>query len=173
MTSPNASTLTEGRDLMGELQIRRDPPRPFLCLGGVIRQDNISIVMNSLIERFAVAAAGLAGLGPQVALYHPQGRDPFGADGEPCWLGRELTAPLDAPAGLLLNWTPGGAIATLIHHGAYEQMLQTHFALHRAVTLIGRKLIGPNWERYEPGNDPSGHPSELRTEVCYLISEPI
>ncbi len=168
MISSTVTTSTEGHDLMSELQIRHDPPRPFLCLSGVIRQDNIANVMNSLIERFSSAAAGLVGLGLQVALYHPQGRNPFGLDGEPCWLGRELSAPLDAPAGLLLNWTPGGATATLIHHGAYERMLETHFALHRAVKSIGRKLIGPNWERYGPSNDPS----ELRTEVCYLLSEP-
>ena len=168
MTTPTATTSAEGQDLTSELHIRRDPPRPFLCLSGVIRRDNIPTVMNSLIERFSSAATALAGLGPQVALYHPQGRDPFGPDGEPCWLGRELSAALDAPAGLLLNWTPGGATATLIHHGAYERMLETHFALHRAVKSIGRKLIGPNWERYGPSNDPSG----LRTEVCYLLSEP-
>ena len=169
MTSPSATTSTEGRDLISKLHIRRDPPRPFLCLSGVIRQDNIPHVMNNLIERFSLAAAGLAGLGPQVALYHPQGRDPFGSDGEPCWLGRELSAPLDAPAGLLLNWTPGGAIAMLVHHGAYERMLETHFALHRAVKSIGRELVGPNWERYGPSNNDQ---SELRTEVCYLLTEP-
>ena len=168
MTTPTATTSTEGRDRTNELLIRRDPPRPFVCLSGVIRRDNIPSVMNSLIERFSLAAASLAGLGPQVALYHPQGRDPFGPDGEPCWLGRELSAPLDAPAGLLHNWTPGGAIAMLVHHGAYERMLETHFALHRAVKSRGRELIGPNWERYGPSNDPS----ELRTEVCYLLSEP-
>lgn len=153
---------------MPELVIRHDPPRPFLCLAGVIHRNDIAERVGALITRFSEVAAGVPHLGPQIALYHPQGRDPFGPDGEPFWLGREVTAPLDAPAGLQMNWTPGGDVAVLVHEGAYEHMLDTHFALHRGVAEHRRKLIGPNWERYGAAAD---DPAQLRTEVCYLLEQ--
>lgn len=151
---------------MLELVIRHDPPRPFLCLAGVIHRDDIPERIGALIALFSQVAASVPHLGSQVALYHPQGHDPFGPDGEPFWLGRELLAPLDAPAGLQMNWTPGGDVAVLVHEGPYEHMLKTHFALHRAVAERGRDLIGPNWERY---SDASNDQANLRTEVCYLL----
>lgn len=151
---------------MPDLVIRHDPPRPFLCLAGVIHRDDIAERIGALIARFSEVAASVPHLGSQIALYHPQGRDPFGSDGEPVWLGRELLAPLNAPAGLQMNWTPGGDVAVLVHEGPYEHMLRTHFALHRAVAEHERKLIGPNWERYGNASDDQ---AKLRTEVCYLL----
>lgn len=150
------------------LSIRRDPPRPFLCVAGLIYRDDIAGPINAAISRFASLSTALDGLGPQIALYHPQGRDPFGPNGEPFWMGRELHENMDAPAGLQRNWTPGGDAAVAIHHGAYDRMLDTHFALHRAVELAGRKLVGPNWERYGP--EQKGQ-TELQTEVCYLLAD--
>jgi hypothetical protein len=151
---------------MPELVIRHDPPRPFLCLAGVIHGHDIAERIGALVAHFSQLAANVPHLGSQVALYHPQGRDPFGSDGEPFWLGRELLASLDAPAGLQMNWTPGGEVAVLLHEGAYEHMLTTHFALHRAVAEHGCKLIGPNWERYV---SVSSERAKLCTEVCYLL----
>lgn len=153
---------------MPELKIRYDAPRLFVCLSGSIYRDDIAGPINAAIERFAQVTSDLMNLGRQIALYHPQGRDPFGPNGEPFWLGRELPAPLDAPKGLQLNWTPGGNVAVLVHEGAYEQMLATHVALHHAVAAGGRELIGPNWERYGPEG---GDPANFRTEVCYLLAD--
>ena len=150
---------------MSERVIRCDPARPFLCLAGVIEHDDIAVRVETLLALFAELSANVPHLGTQIALYHPQGRDPFGPNGEPWWVGRELTAPLDTPKGLQLNWTLGGDVAVLFHEGTYEHMLDTHFALHKAVTGLGRKLVGPNWERYGRSNDPA----QLRTEVCYLL----
>ncbi|MGY2051674.1 hypothetical protein [Methylobacterium sp. JK268] len=151
---------------MPELVIRHDPPRSFLCLAGVIHRHDIAERIETLVARFSERAADVPHLGLQVALYHPQGRDPFGPDGEPFWLGREVLASLDAPAGLQMNWTPGGDVAVLVHEGAYEHLLTTHFALHRAVAERGRKLVGPNWERYVTA---SGERAKFSTEVCYLL----
>ncbi|KTR83439.1 hypothetical protein NS277_08665 [Novosphingobium barchaimii] len=151
---------------MNRLEIRSDPPRAFLCVSGLIWRDRIAGPIAAMIERFAARSAGLVDLGVQIALYHPQGRDPFGPDGEPCWIGRELATVTDAPGGLQLNWTPGGTIAVLIHEGPHERMLDTHFTLHRAAQDAGHRLVGPNWERYL--SDHEGSP--LRTEVCYLLA---
>lgn len=68
--------------------------------------------------------------------------------------------------GLQLNWIPGGAVAVLVHEGPHEKMLETHFALHKMVRSLGRKLVGPNWEIYVSMSD---DPNQLRTEVCYLL----
>lgn len=82
---------------MSELKVRQDLPRSFLGLAGVIRREDIAQRMGDLVARFSEVSTGVPHLGRQVALYHPQGSDPFGPDGEPCWLGRELTATSDAP----------------------------------------------------------------------------
>lgn len=151
---------------MPELVIRYDPPRPFLCLAGVLQRHEVAEQIGALVARFSGLVTDVPDLGSQVALYHPQGRDPFGPDGEPFWFGRELLTPLDTHTGLQVNWTPGGDVAVLVHEGAYDHMLTTHLALHRAVATCGRKLIGPNWERYVTA---SGDRAKLRTEVCYLL----
>lgn len=167
LTMPDTATVFAEKAAT-DLLIRYDPPRPFLGLAGVIYRDDIAERVEALISRFSKLAAEVPHLGPQVALYHPQGRDPFGPDGEPFWLGRELTAQLDAPTGLQLNWTPSGDVAVLVHEGAYEHMLDTHFALHKAVAQRGRTLVGPNWERY---GRQLKDPANLRTEVCYLLEQ--
>nr|WP_137828289.1 hypothetical protein [Methylobacterium sp. L1A1] len=151
---------------MPELVIRHDPPRPFLCLAGVIHRHDVAERIGALAARFSKAAGSVSHLGSQIFLYHPQGHDPFGPDGEPFWLGRELLAALDAPTGLQVNWTPGGDVAVLVHEDDYEHMLATHFALHRAVAQHGHKLVGPNWERYVIAE---GERVKLCTEICYLL----
>jgi len=151
---------------MSELKVRRDPPRPFLALAGVIRRDDIAERIGDLVVHCSKVSTGVPHLGRQIALYHPQGSDPFGPDGEPVWLGRELTAKSDAPPGLQLNWIPGGDVAVLVHEGPHEKMLETHFALHEMVESLGRKLVGPNWEIYVTMSD---DPDQFRTEVCYLL----
>lgn len=153
---------------MPDLILRRDPPQPFLCVAGRIHRAGIAETISGLLAAFAQAAAGLTSLGTGVALYHPQGQNPFGHDGEPCWMGRELPGMMDAPVGLQLNWLPGGPVAVLVHEGAPDDLLDTHFALHRLAAAAGQRIIGPNWERYVvEGPDPT----VWRTEVCYLLAE--
>ena len=122
---------------MPELVIRHDPPRAFLCLAGVIYRQDIAKRIGALVARFSELATSVPHLGSQVALYHPQGRDPFGPDGEPVWLGRELLASLDAPRDLQVNWTPGGDVAVLVHEGAYEHMLATTWPCIRQLRSAG------------------------------------
>ena len=153
---------------MDKFVIRNDAPRGFLCLAGVIHRDDIVERIQALLARFSQLSEAVPNLGSQIALYHPQGEDPFGPDGEPFWIGRELTVPFNAPAGLQLNWTPGGDVAVLAHRGPLHQLFNTHLAIHREVAKQGRRLVGPNWERYTPsGSDPA----QLDVEVCYLLEQ--
>ncbi|MGY2048945.1 hypothetical protein [Methylobacterium sp. JK268] len=120
------------------------------------------------MARFSTLAADVPHLDSQVALYHPQARDPFGPDGEPVRLGRALLAPIGAPAGLQVSRIPGGDVALHVHAGPYAQLSATHLGLRRAIAERGRALVGPNWERSLGAGD---DPSALRTEVCYLLHD--
>jgi effector-binding domain-containing protein len=62
--------------------------------------------------------------------------------------------------------TPGGAVATTVHIGPYNQMKSAHVAIHEWVRENGRHIAGPSWEVY---GDWSDDPAKLRTDIYYLL----
>jgi len=64
---------------------------------------------------------------------------------------------------------PAGDVVTAVHRGDYAQLGRTHDAVGEFIAAQGLVRVGPSWEIY-------GHwredPSELETEVYYLVQEP-
>ncbi|MGZ4197624.1 MAG: GyrI-like domain-containing protein [Solirubrobacteraceae bacterium] len=64
---------------------------------------------------------------------------------------------------------PGGDVATAVHRGDYAEMGRTHSAVTEFIAANGLDRVGPSWEIY-------GHwredPSELETEIYYLVQRP-
>jgi effector-binding domain-containing protein len=67
--------------------------------------------------------------------------------------------------------TPAGAVASTTHLGPYDRLGEAHDAIHRWCAAHGHRLAGPRWEIYghwRPEWD--ADPSQIRTDVCYLIA---
>jgi effector-binding domain-containing protein len=62
---------------------------------------------------------------------------------------------------------PGGAIATTAHFGPYDRLGAAHDAVQAWCKREGRALTGVSWEIYGDWTD---DPSQLRTDVCYLLA---
>ena len=79
-----------------------------------------------------------------------------------------LVGRLFSPEGRVVpSRLPGGAVAMTIHRGDYSALGDAHDAVHRFAAARGLELAGPRWEIYGHGHV---DPSELTTEVCYLLS---
>jgi GyrI-like small molecule binding domain len=81
-----------------------------------------------------------------------------------------LVAGSFAPHGRVVpSQLPGGDVATAVHRGAYAELGRTHDAVGEFIAATGLVRVGPSWEIY-------GHwredPSELETEVYYLVQKP-
>jgi len=59
-----------------------------------------------------------------------------------------------------------GAVARTIHIGPYHLLSGAHSAILDWCAEANVPLAGPNWEIYGHWTD---DPSQLRTDVCYLL----
>ena len=68
-----------------------------------------------------------------------------------------------AAGPVLCSATPGGTVATTIHHGPYDRLGEAHRAI---VEWCAVRLAGPNWEIYDHWN---ADPAQLRTDAFFLL----
>lgn len=111
----------------------------------------------------ALRAQGVKG-GRHVALYHD---DTIRLD-----VGVEMSAPFVEQGELVRSATPAGDVVSVAHFGPYGTLHAAHSAIREWCNTTGRRLAGPSWEIY-------GHwqaewdqdPSQIRTDVCYLLTD--
>lgn len=106
---------------------------------------------------------GLRTDGHNVFLYHHPSRrsDPMDVD-----FGVEVVrefAPADEVRPVK---TPAGEVAAATHVGPYDQLAQTHDAVHAWAAANNRAFAGESWEIYGDWND---DPAKLETTVMYLL----
>ncbi len=109
-----------------------------------------------------VRAHEIAGAGRHVALYW---------DGEMnLEVGVELTSAFVGNGEVIASATPGGAVATAVHFGPYDQLGQVHGDIRHWCVEHGHELAGPNWEIYGHWQDEwNRDPGKIRTDVFYLL----
>lgn len=116
-----------------------------------------------------VYAAGRAGAvqldGQNVFIYRAASADRLTVD---FCVG--ITAPFAAVGAVVPLETPHGLAAMATHHGDYGRLGEANAAILAWCRANGRECAGPSWEVY-------GHwhadPSQLRTEVYYLLRESV
>ena len=88
-------------------------------------------------------------------------------EGCPIEVGVQVGAPFESEGNIFCSATPAGTVATVVHIGPYDQLVQAHQALHEWSAQNQRVFAGPNWEIY---GDPGDQPNQDRTDVFYLLA---
>jgi effector-binding domain-containing protein len=86
-------------------------------------------------------------------------------------VGVELQGAFVDDGDVVASATPAGMVASTIHLGPYGGLGAAHDAIRRWCAERGHRLAGPSWEIYghwRPEWD--ADPSQIRTDVCYLIA---
>ena len=84
-------------------------------------------------------------------------------------VGVQVAGPF-APSGRVMpSELPAGLVATTVHRGSYDGLAAAHDAVHAWCRAHDQVLSGPRWEIY---GDWREDPSELETEVSYLLRAP-
>ena len=111
----------------------------------------------------AVRAAGLTGLGRNLALY---------LDGEiNLEVGVEVAAPFAGAGEVVGSSLPTGPVATVTHYGPYPLLYRAHEALRVWCDQKGHGLAGPTWELYGHWQEAwNTDPSQIRTDIYYLLN---
>jgi effector-binding domain-containing protein len=85
-------------------------------------------------------------------------------------IGVELEAPFAGHGEVVGSALPGGAVATTVHLGPYQQLSQAHEAIHQWCKQHGHTPVRPCWEIYGHWLDEWNHdPSKIRTDVYYPL----
>jgi effector-binding domain-containing protein len=75
--------------------------------------------------------------------------------------------PCDLTGRVVRSSLPAGRVATTVHRGPYAGLGEAYEAVLEWCAANGEKPTRTRWEVYGPHAD---DPSELRTEVCWLLA---
>ena len=85
-------------------------------------------------------------------------------------VGVELESPFTEDGEVVRSMTPSGAVAWVTHLGPYNGLGAAHQAVHDWAKAGNHRLAGPKWEIYGHWkNEWDGDPSQIRTDVFYLL----
>ena len=113
----------------------------------------------------ALAAAGVAPVGPAFSLHHRMPTDTSDLEvGIP--IDRPLEAPIEA-GGVLIEPSslPTGDVATRSYLGGYDGLGEAWGAFMASVVAAGRAPAFPFWEVYVTEPTPDADPATLRTDL--------
>ena len=136
------------------MQVSQVPEQPIAVIHGRATTANLSKQIRELFDQFYAGFKGKGGL--NIVLY-------------PC---SSVAGEFEIACGVQLEHggnasTPGGAVATTVHMGSYDQIKNAHTAIHQWTGESGRRLAGPSWEVYGHWTDDAAN---LRTDIFYLLS---
>jgi len=87
-------------------------------------------------------------------------------------VGVELDGPFAEQGEVVRSATPAGAVAWTTHFGPYGGLGAAHDAVRRWCRANNHRCAGPNWEIYGHWQrEWDADPSQIRTDVYYLLSE--
>ena len=81
-------------------------------------------------------------------------------------VGVEVARSFSSPGPVVSSALPAGAVAMVVHRGAYERLGSSHRAVKEWCATNGREPAGPRWEIYGDWHD---DPARLETEVYFLL----
>lgn len=149
---PPAVTLVE----VPELQILgRRLRTPLADIG-----PRVGEALRALFEHVARSRARPAG--PPFALYHGAEFDPDDVDVETCV---PVDRPLSGAGDLVGRSLPGGAAASTLHAGPYEEISSAHAAVFAFAAERGHEPAGAPREIWLVGPGQVTDPMDFRTEV--------
>jgi hypothetical protein len=78
------------------------------------------------------------------------------------------TVPAD-DGDIVHDTLPGGSVATTVHEGPYESLVEAHVAVQQWIESRGLRSIAPGWERYVAGPTNCSDPWQWQTEVFWPL----
>jgi effector-binding domain-containing protein len=112
-----------------------------------------------------LAAQGVRPTGPAFGLYH--GAPAETADVEAGFATDRAVEPAGA---VIASSLPGGRVARVVHHGAYDALGESWGRLHAWVVEQGLQPGDVMWEVYVTEPSPDIDPAELRTELNLAVN---
>ncbi len=152
-----------GRQGDYEISVREEPQR---LLATALRRttfERISQEIGDLLEPVWALIRERPGLrtdGHNVAVYWDD------AGEGSIEVGVQVVRTFEATDAVVNSATPKGIVATTTHLGPYSELGSAHQAVRAWCNTEGCALAGPFWEVY---GDWSDDPTELRTDVLYLL----
>ena len=157
-----------------DIQVLEVAPGPLAVVRGVAKMNDLSSRIRELFDQvyglLAKGAVRQAGQNVIVYLNEPGKNLLASPEGCPIEVGVQVAVPFTNGAGLMSSATPGGMVVTAVHMGTYDQIKMAHHAIHQWSADNHHTLASPNWEIY---GDWSDQPDQLRTDVFYLLSDPL
>ena len=81
-------------------------------------------------------------------------------------IGVQVSRAFEGDGEVICSGTPAGMVATALHVGAYERLVETHARVQDWCRQQGHLTAGIDWETYGDWND---DPAKLETRVSYLL----
>lgn len=162
MTTPDPSTSDGPRT-------REIVPLTVAAVRETVPMDQLRDFYDRAYRRVAEALGrqGLAPAGPALGIYF--GRSDEAVD---VAAGFPTAAPF-VPDGEVREVTlPGGRIAEVVHHGAYDELGRTYRALEEWMHEEGLVPGGLVWEAYLTMPTPGADPAGMMTKLSWMLAEP-
>lgn len=163
----SVSTIPTGeRSMSYEIAKKTRPETPFLFMRRQVKKEAIAETLGTMFPAvFQYATAqGIAFAGPPTARYI------FVTPGLiTIEAGLPVVAPAEGEGEIELGSLMGGAVATTVHKGPYDQLEKAHEAMESWLVEHGETAAGAPWEVYvtDPGEVPD--PAEWLTEVNWPL----
>ena len=135
---------------------------------GVVDMGEIAAFFDASFSRLApaVAAHGVAIVGPAFALYH--GVPGAVADLE---VGFPTAGDMVADGDVVASMLPGGRVARLVHEGSFDQLGSSWQRLAEWIAAQGLRPGADFWEVYVTEPSPDMNPDDLRTELNWPVTD--
>ena len=147
----------------------RISPQPVLVVRRRVKPSEIAVVLADVLGRVFQHAQqnGVALAGPPFTRYLEWG---------PGLITIEAGLPVAAPpktgadAEIRVDMLPGGFVATTVHAGPYDQLLNAHAAIQQWIEAQGLTARGAPWETYvtDPADYPD--PKDWKTAVYWPLA---
>ncbi|MCG8460984.1 MAG: GyrI-like domain-containing protein [Holophagales bacterium] len=141
---------------------------PFLFIRRQVKPESIAEALGEIFPSVFQHATekGLPFAGPPTTRY-PH----FGPGLITLEAGMPIAGPGEGAGEIELGTLVGGAVATTIHKGPYDDLGQGHDAIQAWIAENGEEAGGAPWEAYltDPGEVPD--PADWLTEISWPLKE--
>lgn len=151
-----------------EIKVEQRKPQPTMSIKFEAAPDKLGETYGEVFgELFTyVMSNGGQMAGRPFGRYHEMTEEKFDVEA-----GVPMAKVLPAKGRIKPSQLPGGAVATTIHVGAYEELGAAHDALQTWAGEHGKEAAGGPWEEYltDPSSEPD--PTKYKTQVFLPIKD--
>ena len=156
----------QGDRLAYEIQTKELEPQTVVSVRARCGWSEIGETLGEMLPEVwkYIRRQGVYPTGPPFALYHGFDEDAVDIEG-----GMPVETTLPGEGRVVSGQIPGGPVASTVHIGPYEKLVEAYDALHIWLREQGKEIAGARWESYltDPGKVPN--PAKWKTELFWPI----